>query len=775
MEAYQVFEFSSVLDQISAYTACSLGREALAEEQVDFSFLKIDKSIKRMKEMLEIQVHYGGLPFGGVSDIRHALKKASMDAILTPYELVSVANHSDAVTSLVRYVRALERTYPFLNDLIESLEPHQSVATAIRPCFTSSNEVADSASPALRNIRRQIAKCNASIASTLEKFIGTHASKLMDTVIASRNDRSVVYVKIAEKNSIRGIIHGESTSGQTAYVEPEALIPLNNELQTLKSAEADEIERILFELSQLVKQVASAFKANVETLALLDAMNAKAAWGKKQNACIPEFTKHNNRFYLKQARHPLIDPAKVVSNTIDLQEGKRILLITGPNTGGKTVNLKVIGLFTLLTYLAIPLPCEEAIVGLYDNIYTDIGDDQSILQSLSTFSAHLTKLAHICDHATKNSLILIDEFGSGTDPKEGESLAIAILNHLRRLKSTVVATTHYGRLKSYGLKHDDIVMAQVEFDIEQMMPTYRFLQGSTGQSNALEIARRFGLRDGIVRDAIHIKQSAMSEEEQMTAKLEQLIQENEIRKTELDQELEDQRIKNRALAAKLQKLEHEQQQLSLEAQAKINAYVEEKMLEAELILEELKESGKTQKMHETVALKTQLKQMVKEEDLLGQGTGKPHKEIEVGDMVEIIGLNKVGEVISLDKKEAYILCHGTKIKVKLKQLKHSHKKAEKPKPKERTTFMKSATVTMECNLIGMRVDEALIEMDKYLDDMLLANVPTVRIIHGVGTGALRSAIHDRLKRLSYVESYRLGQQGEGGVGATVVTFKSATK
>ncbi len=771
MEVFQVFEFEVLLEQINKWTACSLGKEYLENQQVSFSFLQIDRDNKRMKEMLELVIRYGTLPFGGVSDIRHALRKAMMDAILTPYELITIANHSDACTAILKFMKELDQPFPVLKEITDSMLPHPEIAQAIRPCFTSSYEVSDHASQALRNIRRNMRNCESAIHAKMEQFINANAAKLMDTVTAVRNERRVVFVKISEKNSIRGILHGESQSGQTAYIEPEALIGLNNELQTLKSEEAEEIERILFALSQQVKAVGEAYQANVETLALLDAMSAKASWGKKQNACMPVFTKSNERFYIKQARHPLIDQSKVVANTIEIAKGKRVLLITGPNTGGKTVNLKVIGLFTLMTYLAIPLPCEEAEIGLYDQIYTDIGDDQSILESLSTFSAHLTKLAQICDHATKNSLILIDEFGSGTDPREGESLAIAILNHLRKLKATVVATTHYGRLKRYGLHHDDIVMAQVEFDLEQMAPTYRFLQGSTGQSNALEIAKRFGLRESIVRDAVHIKQTAMSEEETLTAKLEVLIQENEALKTQLQQELEDERIKNRALAMTLEKWESTKEQMMEEAVKKANEYVEEKQLEAEIILEELR-TQQMPKLHEQVEAKTKLKNLLQVQESASQESFH-HKEIAVGDMVELVGLHKIGEVVSLDKKEAIVLCHGTRIKVARKQLKKTNQKPEAPRVKESTKFAKPSSFTMECNLIGMRVDEALAEMDKYLDAMLLANVPNVRVIHGVGTGALRTAVHSKLKKLSYVDSFRLGQQGEGGVGATVVYFRSS--
>lgn len=772
MEKFKVFELDVIKEQIASNANTSLGKERVLENTVSFEYLKIKRNLERSNDMLQMIIRYGDLPFGGIRDLRMAIKKAKMNSILTPYEIVSVADSLDAARNMIQHVRKLDVNYPALDDLFDSLTMHEKVVQQIRPVFSSSNEILDSASPTLKTIRTNIRKTEASISSQLDRFIAQNASKLMDTVVAYRNDRSVVYVKISEKNSIRGIIHGESTSGQTAYVEPESIIPLNNQLQSLRSQEEEEIERILYALSQVIKEISDDLEANLETFAVLDEIHSKALWGKKRNACIPTFNKSNDVFLIKQGRHPLIDPLKVVSNTISLDEGKRVLLITGPNTGGKTVTLKTMGLFVCLTYMGIPLPCDEAIIGYYDDIFVDLGDEQSIVASLSTFSAHLTKLADICDHATKNSLVLIDEFGSGTDPKEGESLAIAILNHLRKLHTTVVATTHYGRLKLYGMKHDDIMMSQVEFDMETLAPTFRFLQGSTGQSNALDIALRFGIKDGIIRDAIHIKNTAMSEEEKLNSRLEQLINENETLNFRLKQELEDERIKNRALSAQLADIEATKAKMRIKAEQEIADYIEEKKLEAEEIIDELKKTQNS-KMHEQVALKTKLNKLHEVEETVGF-SNKDKREIQVGDYVEVIALGKIGQVESLGKKnDVVVMLHGTRMKLTLDKIRFSHLPSvkEKEKVKSATTFTRSKQVSLECNVIGMRVDEALIVVDKYLDDALLANVPSVRIIHGHGTGALRSAVHDKLKKTKFVESYRLGGGGEGGVGATVVTFK----
>ena len=771
MENIDVFELEEIKRRISNFALTSVGKEEVMKEEVCFEYLPIFRSLARSKDMLDLVIRYGGLPFGGVSDIRMAIKKARMGSMLTPYEIVKVADNLDAVKVMLQFVNKLETKYESLEDLFESLVKHDDVVNKIRVVFSPSNEILDSASPELKRIRHAIRKTEQSISAQLEKFIANNSSKLMDTVVAYRNDRCVVYVKISEKNTIRGIIHGESTSGQTAYIEPEALIPLNNNLQSLKSQEEEEIERILIELSGYIQNIADDLDGNMETFSLLDAIHAKASWGKKQNACIPTFTKDNKELYIKDARHPLIDPLKVVSNTIHMEEGKRIILITGPNTGGKTVTLKTIGLFVSLSYMGIPLPCEEAIIGMYDSIYVDLGDEQSITASLSTFSAHLTKLARICDNATKNSLVLIDEFGSGTDPKEGEALAIAILNHLRKMHTTVVATTHYGRLKLYGMKHEDIIMSQVEFDMETLAPTYRFIQGSTGQSNALDIALRFGIKKGIINDAIHIKNSALSEEERLNQELERLVNENKQLEEKLKNELDKQKETNIQLQQKLEDFEANQAKKMAQAEKEIQKYIFEKKKEAEDILEQIKQS-ENEKAHVRTALKTKLNELgEKEEVATVTGSSTPH-EIKEGDYVEVIALGKIGQVVSIDKKnEVNIMLHGTKMKVKMNQIRFSHLPSIKEKKVASTSYSRAKHVSLECNLIGMRVDEAMVVLEKYLDDALLANVPSVRIIHGHGTGALRSAVHEKLKRTKFVDSFRLGQGGEGGVGATVVTFK----
>ena len=414
-----------------------------------------------------------------------------------------------------------------------------------------------------------------------------------------------------------GFVHGESASGQTAYVEPRSLLVLNNRLQTLKSQEQEEITRILFELSQQVKSVGHELLSNLETFALLDSIFARGLWTKEMDGCIAELNTKDDHLYLKTARHPLIDPQKVVANTYEIRSPHHSLLITGSNTGGKTVTLKTIGLFVALTMSGLPLSAEQAVVPLFDALYVDIGDDQSIQESLSTFSSHISKMADICDHATARSLVLLDELGSGTDPKEGEPLAVAVLDHLRAIGAMVIATTHYSALKTYGADNEDILLSSVEFDMEKMLPTYRYIEGISGQSNAFEIARRYGLKESIIRFARE------QEKKQLAQRREEILETvREDARRQLESSLE----------------------------------------EAQDIIDELKHMHSEAKPHEISDRKARLKQLSSMDDAETDDTPQRLPSYQVGDYVKISKLSYYGEIISMNKDKVCVLANGKKIK-----------------------------------------------------------------------------------------------------------------
>ena len=765
-------ELDAIMEEMVRRCAFSLGKKVLKETPVSYDRLVIEQANRRLKEALLCTVKYGPMPFYAIRDTREDLENARKGAMLSAAQLVQEMHLIGGIRSMCAYEKSCAETeHPYLKDLCGTLTVHTKTEAFLKACINDYGEVLDSASAELRNIRASLRKADGDIASAVRSFIAKHASSVVDSIVTQRGGRTVILVKASEKNSFGGLVYGDSASGQASYVEPASLMAANNRKQELIAAEEEEIQRILRACSEEVGKVAGEEIANIETAALLDSIFAKAVWG-KENDCTAADLTEEKRLYIKKARHPLIPSSRAVYNTYHLQDPKRVLLITGPNTGGKTVSMKIIGLFVLMTYAGMPVPCDEAVIPYTDRVFADIGDDQSVVSSLSSFSAHIQKQAEIIRCATEHSLVLLDEVGSGTDPREGESLAIAILNDLREKNCMTVATTHYGRLKTYGKRHDDILLASVEFDMKKLAPTYRYTEGMTGQSNALEVAERYGLPKGIIRYARFLKNQSRTEEEKLIEeldaelltvrqekeKLEALLKENE----ELQKSLKDEearRLRDRDLLR--QKAEEEAQ-----------AYIEEVHKEAERILKEMREKEAGAKYHEILETKAQLDTVVQTEE-------KPEEvftgEYKVGDAVELRDSDQVCEVIAIGRKDLTIRMNGRDIRVKKNQIRPSRHIIPKKKAKKEyvPTFSSPvfSSVSVQCNLIGMRVDEAMEELENYLDQVKLHGLPSCRIIHGDGSGALRSAVHNRLKKDRSVKEFRLGMPSEGGTGATVVTMK----
>lgn len=767
-EQLETLELHLIKEQMARQCSFSLGKRMIYQLEPSFDYLFVKRELKRAQEALRLVIHHGSPPFGGVSDIKESIDAAMKDMTLSAQELRIIADQGRIFEQISRYRKSSEIEAPAIFELIDSFSDTQSLSTAIEACISVNFEVLDHASGELKSIRKNIRSLSSEINAQVQKVISHHAAKLSDTVTAMRNDRICLLVKISEKHTVKGFVHGESASGQSAYVEPESLLILNNRMQTLRSKEQDEIQKILFELSQKVKLQGNALSANMETIAILDAIFAKAMWGKQHDACIAQLQEKGSHLYLKQARHPLIAQEHVVANTYEIKEPYHALLITGSNTGGKTVTLKTIGLFVSMTMCGMPIPCEEAIVPLFDDIYVDIGDDQSIVESLSTFSSHLSKLAYICEHASKHSLVLLDELGSGTDPKEGEALAIAVLEYLRAQSCTLVATTHFSQLKAYGTRCDDVLLACVEFNMEEMRPTYRYLEGLSGQSNAFAIAHRYHLKDEIIERARYYKEANRTDNEELMEKLEAQILENTRRKEELAKQLEAWEKLNRELEEQRIKIMKEKTRIKEEAKQKVEEAVEEAREQAQIIIDELKAKQDDVKPHELTALKSELNRL--SDEVSKEEETHRDETFEVGDYVQIVKLGYYGEILSIQKEKACVFANGMKMNTKLQELTH----AQKPKQQKKrggVSKSKSASFPMECNLIGMYVDEAIPVLDKYIDNALMAKMEHVRIIHGVGTGALRKAVHAYLKKHPKVEEFRMGGQGEGGLGASVVTLK----
>ncbi len=774
MSEYRALQFEECKAQIAAYCRFSLARKLLNEQQPSFSYLWIKQEMQRMQDALACVVRYGLLPLPGLYDISEAIKDAKRDKILRPFELNRIAQQANCIDAVAQYRKQCEIKTVHLDELYAAFSDTKQLSGEIERCINVHDEVMDKASEKLFSLRKSIRQCEGDIAAEAQRFVAANSSKLTDTITTSRNQRVCVLVKISEKNSVHGFVHGESASGQTAYVEPQVLFQLNNKAAALKSQEQEEVARILKELTLNVKEHSDALAANQETFTLLDAYFAKAQYAKEHNGCIAQVDQNGAHLYLERFRHPLIDPKKVVANTYELKPPHRTLLITGSNTGGKTVTLKSIGLAACLAQSGMPLLAERAVLPLFTQIFVDIGDDQSIQESLSTFSAHISKLAMICEKVNEDSLVLLDELGSGTDPKEGECLAVALLDELCTSNAFVLATTHFHALKSYAKQQDHILISGVEFDMEQMRPTYRYLEGVSNASNALAIARRYHMKEHILQKAEALREANLSDQERLMEKLEQesadLMQEKEKTEAVLNEvqtlrtQLQDQqkRFEKNKQREMEQLKEHYEQQLN------------ETLTQAESLLEELKQLPKDVKPHQLTDAAKRLSDIHFSED---NEEAQPSVELQIGDRVSIRHSHTQGEIIEINKDKICVLVNGLRMNTKKQDLLLVEKAKEKKKIKERgyQLHKTSTHFSMELNIIGMKVAEAVPVVDKYLDNAILNHVYSVRIIHGNGTGALRNGIHQYLKRDSKVEAYRLGGQGEGGMGATVVTLKKVGK
>lgn len=760
---WEVLEYPLILDEISRYTQFSLSRELILSLSPQFKPLWVTRENQRTNEAMEFLRIAGFCPMSGMKDITNQLEKASKDIILSVEELMDVAVFGRGLALAKNYYQKADVKKEYLSDLFTSIQDNTRVSIEIEKCISPSLEVLDSASGTLKSIRQRYRKALSDRDVVTQRFMHQNASKLSDSISAIRNDRVVVLVKSSEKNSFGGLIHGESASGLSTYVEPPVLLDLNNKVSLLLEEEKEEITRICKELSRLIKPISEVYMNALETMALIDSYFARARFGELHQGRVIEL-KEESSIYFKNARHPLIDPKFVVSNTYHLESSHPVLLITGPNTGGKTVSLKILGLFCLMGYSGVPVLADEAYCPMFDQIFVDIGDDQSIVQSLSTFSAHLSKLATICDQATSKSLVLLDELGGGTDPQEGESLAIAVLDFLKEKGVKVVATTHYSKLKEYALKSNDVLMASVQFDMEAMRPTFRYLEGIAGQSYAFEIAARFNLNPSILDKALQLKTVAKSEQALLQEKLERkMIELKQFEETLILQQAELDDLKDR-LNKQEEKFNLDKENRLNQAKEEIDAMIESAQEEAQEILDEMR-AHKQAPIHELIAKKQQIDSKrikVKDEIKL--------ENIEVGDWVKLKSTNQQGQVLQIKKKQVVVNINGIRMEVSNSSL----LKGDAPKA-QKQVFIKHesiASVPLELNIIGYRVEEALPLVSRYIDDCLRSKMPFARIIHGHGTGALRQAVHTLLSKQDRIESYRLGGQGEGGVGATVVTFKS---
>lgn len=759
-------EIDLIVNQFLAYTKTSLGKEALEKLDIISSPLLLRRQLARQQEALDATIKQSAPTFYGITDISESCHLANKGGVLSIEELVAVSRFLHGQNSLVEYYKNKLVPMTEMGDLFESLFIEKTLTKEIDRCFSVDGEVYDNASEQLHKIRRQLGSINGRIDKSINDFMSKNSAYLSEQYSTIRADRRVIPILTSNKNRFTGLIHDQSASGQTTYIEPQFLIDLNNEHQNLLIEEHQEIIRICKNLTQSVGSISELLLASLESITLLDVLFSMANWAKDNEGTVAELSEDD--LLLKEARHPLLDQKTVVANTYRLMSPHRMILITGPNTGGKTVGLKTIGVSVYLTLCGAPILASEAIVPLIDRLFVDIGDAQSLQQSLSTFSGHLTNLKQVLDHATSKSLVLLDELGSGTDPIEGESLAQAILEYCHQLGVMAVVTTHFNRLKVFAKNHPEILSSSVEFDLDDLQPTYRYIEGLAGQSYALDIARKLDVKDSVIDRAQNIKQESVSAQELLIENLEKEIAQNRLLNDELKQLEHELKLKNVELESKLNKLEQEKTSILKTFENKQEQQMKKHISSAKQILAQMRQE---QQVHENISALRNLEQM-------SQTQSEPlefeDRELKVGDSVRLLSTQQIGQIVKIEKKEVLVDVNGMNVRAKLNQLRYHPKTEIKKEKKPRSSVSVSSLrpMSMECNLIGMRVEEALIELSQYIDQCVLNNLSFGRVIHGFGTGALKNAVHEALKKNPAVKSFRLGQENEGGHGATVVTFKS---
>ena len=779
-QAIQILEFNKIKQTVDSLCACSLGQKRVEYLSPSIDEKQVEYSLNQSDEALKIILALGEAPLGGVTDITEAIKRAKISAMLSAQELLGISRLLYAVSQLKTFSERLNEIKvdaPIFSSQVNSLVSLNSLQTAINDCIDETGYILDSASSELRNIRRSIQSTEARIKEKLNHVVSERRNKLTDGIVTIRNERYVVPVRAEAKNTFGGTVHDQSSSGNTYFIEPKEVVDLNNKLQEYHVEERREIERILRALTEEVKKFVDALAVNVEVLGEIDFMFAKGKYARLINGTRPKMnTKGIIR--LVAARHPLIDQKVVVPNDIELGDEYTTIVITGPNTGGKTVTLKTVGLLTLMAQAGLLIPAHETSqLAIFDHVFADIGDEQSIEQSLSTFSSHMTNIVRIMERLTVNSLILFDELGAGNDPKEGASLAISILDYVKVRGARTIATSHYPELKAYAYENDDVINASVEFNIETLSPTYRLLVGVPGRSNAFEISKRLGLKEAILTTARAYVETERTEMTDLITKLED-------RGLELDHEIQLLQKQNQEVEAmrldyerKIAKFEAERERVLEEIKKEAFENIRQAKEEAEQIVADLRQAKKMAdlsiKDHELTEKLTSLKKSEAKQAEQFKRKARNKAPLKAGDEVMVLSLNRQGELIEKTKNGDWMVQLGMmKVNIKeedLEYLRQSVKKKDSGKGK--MIHKRNTNVGIQLDLRGERYEDAMLRLDKYMDEVLLAGYQTVTIIHGHGTGALRQGVHKYLKKNKHVASFRFGGAGEGGTGATVVELK----
>ena len=791
-KALKTLEYNKIIEKLAEFAGSPLAKEICRNLEPSTDLYEIQATQRETSDALTRIYQKGAISFSGIHDIRGSIKRLEIGAVIGIPELLSICRLLEICSKVKAYARGENETSTpdSLEELFQALRPLTPVSSEIRRCIASEEELNDDASPALFKIRRSMRQINDKVHAQLQTMVnGSSRTYLQDAVVTMRNGRYCIPVKAEYRGQVPGMIHDQSQTGSTLFVEPMAVIKLNNDLRELELKEEKEIEIILASLSALCGEETEALRDDLTLLTRLDFIFAKAQLSRSMNATEPVFNQEG-RIVIKKGRHPLLDKKKVVPIDIRLGTDFELLIITGPNTGGKTVSLKTVGLFTLMGQAGLHIPAfDHSELSVFENVFADIGDEQSIEQSLSTFSAHMTNTVSILSKANDRSLVLFDELGAGTDPTEGAALAIAILQNLHHRGARVMATTHYSELKVFALSTPGVENGCCEFDVETLRPTYRLLIGVPGKSNAFAISQKLGLSQDIIEEA----RTHLTEQDE---NFEDLLTDLEHKRVTIEQEREEinrykeeiRQLKQR-LESKQEKLDSNRDKILRDANEQARAILQEAKDYADTTIRNFQKYGAAsnvsakQMEQERSRLREKMSKVEKNMTLKNEPEKKSRKvltakDLHIGDGVKVLSLNLKGTVSSMpdSKGNLFVQMGILRSQVNIKDLEKLDDTVIKASGLNKTSsgkikMSKSASVSAEINLLGKTVDEAISELDKYLDDAYIAHLPSVRIVHGKGTGALRKGVHNYLRRQKRVKSYRLGEFGEGDAGVTIVEFK----
>ena len=785
-------EYNKILDQLTEYAFSADARSRCQKLRPITDRAQIEQLQQQTSDALSRLFKYGSLSFSGVTDIRDSLKRLEIGGALSAIELLRVCSLLESAKRAKAFARSQEdndQPDDSLTGLFAGIEPLTPLYDEIRRCILSEDEIADDASSTLHSIRRSMRGMNDKIRAQMNSMINntTTRSYLQDTVITMRDGRYCLPVKAEAKSLVPGMIHDQSSTGSTLFIEPMAVVNLNNEYKELQLREQEEIEVILAGLSNLTASYATQLLADYELLTELDFIFARAAFAQTYNGVAPLFN-DDGRIHIRKGRHPLLDPKKVVPIDVRLGEDFRLLIVTGPNTGGKTVSLKTVGLLTLMGQSGLHIPASErSELGIFDEVFADIGDEQSIEQSLSTFSSHMVNIIRILEQVNDRSLVLFDELCAGTDPTEGAALAISILSKLHLYGARIMATTHYSELKVYALSTPGVENACCEFDVATLSPTYRLLIGIPGKSNAFAISEKLGLPTDLITDAKGRISKSDGDFEDLIADLEKSRSTIEREQLEINQYKAEIESLKEKLEQKQERLDSSRDKILREANEQAYNILKEAKDVADETIRNFNKYGKAgAPVSEMEKERTRLRgkmdkaaQKMSEQKKASVPNHNVPKKLRIGDSVKVISMNLKGTVHSLPnaRGDLYVQMGILRSLVNINDLILLEEDAAPGTKKFQKTsagkikMSKSASVSTEINLIGKTTDEAIPLLDKYLDDAYLAHLPSVRIVHGKGTGALRNAVQAHLKRLKYVKSFHLGEFGEGDAGVTIAEFK----